>query len=167
MCDRVAYVNHDIDDAIRAGLIRADDLPRDCVELLGNSQSARITTMVGAIINQSRRDGAVKECIEMQDDVREATDKLKNWMFDNVYLKKTAIETPRVRLVLNSLFDRFMKEPHLMRRDEAQVDPDKEWEALSLEEQARCVCDYVAGMTDRFASQTYADLFLPSSWRGV
>ena len=167
MCDRVAYVNHDIDDAIRAGLIRAEDLPRDCVELLGNSQSARITTMVVAIIDQSQHGDEVGERIEMQDDVREATDKLKNWMFDNVYLKKTAIETPRVRLVVNSLFDRFMKEPQLMRSIDAHVDTDKEWETLCLDDQARCVCDYVAGMTDRFASQTYADLFLPSSWRGV
>lgn len=167
MCDRVAYVNHDIDDSIRAGLIRADDLPRDCVAVLGDSQAQRITTMVSAIISESLEDGLVKERIEMESEVREATDKLKNWMFDNVYLKKTAVETPRVRLVVNSLFDRFMKEPNLMRGEESRVDPDKEWDGLTLEEQARCVCDYVAGMTDRFASQTYADLFLPSSWRGV
>ena len=167
MCDRVAYVNHDIDDAIRAGLIRAEDLPRDCVAVLGESQSQRITTMVSAIIEQSLQDGAVKEILEMEDEVREATDHLKNWMFDNVYLKKTAIETPKVRLLINALFDRFMKDPHLMRRDEAGAHSDDEWANLSREEQARCVCDYVAGMTDRFASQTYADLFLPSSWRGV
>lgn len=167
MCDRVAYVNHDIDDAIRAGLIVANDLPKDCVALLGNSQGTRITTMVRAIIQESHENGAVKERIEMEDEVREATDKLKNWMFDNVYLKKTAVETPRVRLVINALFDRFMKEPQLMRGDESRFDFDKEWEGLPVEDQARCVCDYVAGMTDRYASQTYADLFLPSSWRGV
>ncbi len=167
MCDRVAYVNHDIDDAIRAGLIRDSDLPQDCVELLGKTQSERITTMVGAIINQSLQDGQVKPVLEMEDEVREATDKLKNWMFDNVYLKKTAIETPKVRLLINALFERFMKDPQLMRGDESRFNFDREWDGLSIEDQARCVCDYVAGMTDRFASQTYADLFLPSSWRGV
>ena len=167
MCDRVAYVNHDIDDAIRAGLIRDEDLPRDCVEVLGTTAAQRITAMVGAIIRASLEEGAVKPVIEMEEEIREATDRLKNWMFDNVYLKKTAIETPRVRLVVNALFDKFMKQPQLMRGDEAAALSPDEWEQIAVEDQARRVCDYVAGMTDRFASQMYADLFLPSSWRGV
>ncbi len=140
MCDRVAYVNHDIDDAIRAGLIEASTQ------------------------GDERR---VKEKIEMREDVREATDALKNWMFENVYLHKTATETPKVRLVVMSLFDRFMTQPELMRGDYARLCPDGDWDAIPQSELARCVCDYVAGMTDRFASQMYAELFLPASWRGV
>ena len=166
MCDRVAYVNHDIDDAIRAGLISADDLPRDCVAVLGETPSQRITTMVSAVINQTLHDGAVGERIEMEDEVREATDELKNWMFKHVYLPKTANETPRVRRVITALFERFMEEPSLMRGDEGGFDA-AQWQQLAVADQARRVCDYVAGMTDRFASKTYADLFLPSSWRGV
>jgi dGTPase len=167
MCDRVAYVNHDIDDAIRAGMIHLEDLPKDCIALLGKTHSERITKMVGAIIMESLQGGEVGEMIEMESEVREATDTLKNWMFDHVYLRKTAIETPRVRRVINALFDKFMAEPHLMRGEDANVDTNSGWSELSVEEQARCVCDYIAGMTDRFASQAYADLFLPSSWRGV
>ena len=171
LCDRVAYVNHDIDDAIRAGIIHLDDLPRDCIEVLGATHSARITAMVRAIIAAStRQDGGerrVREKIAMEEEVREATDALKNWMFENVYLHKTATETPKVRLVILSLFDRFMAEPQLMQGDYARLCPDGDWKALPQETLARCVCDYVAGMTDRFASQAYADLFLPSSWRGV
>jgi dGTPase len=167
MCDRVAYVNHDIDDAIRAGLIRNEDLPRDCLDVLGRTQSERITTMVNAIVEQSLDGGEVKEHIEMRDEVREATDNLKNWMFANVYLPKTATETPKVRIVITALFDRFMKEPELMRHSDSNLSSDGNWEKLCAEDRARCVCDYIAGMTDRFASETYTNLFLPSSWRGV
>jgi dGTPase len=171
MCDRVAYVNHDIDDAIRAGLIRAADLPLECVQVLGADHSARITAMVRAIIEASTESSGgerrVKAQIEMREEVREATDALKNWMFENVYLHKTATETPKVRLVVMSLFDRFMAEPQRMKGEYARLCPDGDWQALPPAERARCVCDYVAGMTDRFASQMYAELFLPASWRGV
>ena len=205
ICDRVAYVNHDIDDAIRAGLISRDELPRDCIALLGGSHAGRITTMINAIIeasseicaevtaniatanveieniemsNVEHSKGAnftnnsnvesivskrcVREEIRMTPDVSQATDRLKDWMFSHVYKLESVDETPRVRRVLVALFEKFMDEPNWMRGMNVEG-----WENWTQPQRARLVCDYIAGMTDRYASQTYAQLFLPSSWRGV
>ena len=170
ICDRVAYVNHDVDDAIRAGLISGDDIPKECVAVLGKRHSARITTMVNAILEASSEvqngERVVCERIAMRDDVMHATDELKNWMFDHVYKLESVDETPRVSNVIGALFEAFMNKPGLMNSvetaEESTVEIDR-----TPKEQARAVCDYIAGMTDRFASQTYASLFLPSSWRGV
>jgi dGTPase len=173
ICDRIAYVNHDIDDAIRAGVIRFEDLPPGCLQILGQTHSQRITTMVCAIIDASiESEGGgvprVGERIAMRDEVMEATDALKNWMFEHVYRLDMVDETPRVRTVIYALFDRFMHEPELMRGEYASLCPgERPLKELTTEELARCVCDYIAGMTDRYASQTYAQLFMPSSWRGV
>ena len=210
ICDRVAYVNHDIDDAIRAGIIHREELPESCIALLGDSHAARITTMINAIIQASsnieyskseRANGesangesangesangesangesangesanieysngarvrVVREEIIMQADVARATDVLKDWMFAHVYKLDSVDETPRVRNVICALFEKFMNEPQWMRGASVH-----DWENCTQPQRARIVCDYIAGMTDRFASQTYAQLFLPSSWRGV
>lgn len=174
ICDRVAYVNHDIDDAIRAGFIDNDDLPRECLDVLGRRHSERITTMVRAIIEASSdlvqgQNGAhreVRDRIAMRDDVMSATDALKNWMFEHVYLVNSADEEPRVYHVIHKLFDFYMENPGKMRGTLCPA-PLGEWSELEAPEIARCVCDYIAGMTDRFASQTFTEIFLPSSWRGA
>ncbi len=169
ICDRVAYVNHDIDDAIRAGLIKADDLPRQCVDVLGERHSQRITTMVQAIVESSSSvlpsgERVAADRIAMRDDIMEATDALKDWMFRHVYQLDVVDETPRARVVIISLFDKFMEKPQLMQGDFAsQCD----YASMSPALLARCVCDYIAGMTDRFAAQAFANFFMPSSWRGV
>jgi dGTPase len=173
ICDRVAYVNHDIDDAIRAGLIHNKDLPPECLRVLGTSHAQRITTMVNAIIEASSEvvDGqrVVKERIAMEDEVMEATDCLKNWMFDHVYKLEAVDETRRVRNVIMALFALFMEQPELMHGADGKsvLSGMEDAARISREELARHVCDFIAGMTDRFASQTYAALFMPSSWRGV
>jgi dGTPase len=114
----VAYVNHDIDDAIRAGLIHTKDLPPECLRVLGTGHAQRITTMVNAIIEASSEvvDGQrlVKERIAMEDEVMEATDCLKNWMFDHVYKLEAVDETRRVRNVIGALFELFMEQPAMM-----------------------------------------------------
>jgi dGTPase len=171
ICDRVAYVNHDIDDAIRAGFIVPEDIPADCTAVLGRSHSARITTMVCAIIEASSelvagKDGPVRQAAERiskRDDDMEATDKLKNWMFQQVYLLNSGDEEPRVRHVIEHLFRYYMMHPQLMKSVSCPV-PSGKWEDLSQAQLARCVCDYVAGMTDRYASQSFAEAFMPTSW---
>ena len=170
ICDRVAYVNHDIDDALRAGFITPEDLPRDCIEVLGERHAGRITTMVTAIVEASSVfvDEA-RQCsgrIAMRDDVMQATDQLKNWMFQHVYLPNSADEEPKVFHVINKLFDYYMENPAKMRGTLCPADSG-DWTELETPQLARCVCDYVAGMTDRFASQTFAENFLPASWRGA
>jgi dGTPase len=169
ICDRVAYVNHDIDDAIRGGLIKREELPRDCVDVLGEFHSQRITAMVLAIVEASSEvlpsgERRTLDRIAMRDDVMEATDRLKDWMFQRVYHLDVVDETPRARVVIFGLFDKFMAEPHLMTGDFARQ---RSYDNLDTPTLARCVCDYVAGMTDRFAAETFAKAFMPSSWRGV
>lgn len=170
ICDRVAYVNHDIDDAIRAGLIKAEELPRDCVQLLGERHSQRIKTMVQAIVESSSEitpsgERRTRERIVMRDDIMEATDKLKDWMFEHVYGLDIVDETPRARVVISALFDKFMEQPELMRGDFASEQ--NNYNTLETSARARIVCDYIAGMTDRFAAETFAHFFMPSSWHGI
>ena len=100
----------------------------------------------------------------MRDDIMHATDALKDWMFRHVYQLDVVDETPRARVVISALFDKFMEEPQLMRGDFARAGG---YDGLSTPALARCVCDYIAGMTDRFAAETFARFFMPSSWRGV
>ena len=169
ICDRVAYVNHDIDDALRAGFIQQSDLPRAPLEVLGERHGQRITTMVAAIIEASseRANGErIARRIAMRDDVMEATDTLKTWMFDHVYLINSADEEPRVHHVINNLFDYFMANPDKMRGTLCPAASGR-WADLGGKELARCVCDYIAGMTDRFASHAFTGIFLPTSWRGA
>ncbi len=179
ICDRIAYVNHDIDDARRAGLIRAEELPSDCIKVLGKTHGERITTMVLAVVlaSSSVRNGQrlAHETIAMKDDVRQATDALKTWMFSHVYTLESVDESSRVQTVINGLFDCFMARPHLMRpaailpvntsdsAPEIEVTDETLGDTKQL---ARRVCDYIAGMTDRFASQTHSKLCLPSNWCG-
>ena len=169
ICDRVAYVNHDIDDALRAGFIQQEQLPRECLEVLGQRHGQRITTMVTAIIEASSETvNGTRHTrrIAMRDEVMEATDALKTWMFEHVYMVNSADEEPRVYHVINNLFDYFMENPAQMR---GTLCPSQSgaWKDLNNKQLARCVCNYIAGMTDRFASQTFADIFLPASWRGA
>ena len=170
ICDRVAYVNHDIDDALRAGFIKVEDLPRECLDVLGERHAQRITRMVSAIIDASSEmvDGQreARDRIAMRDDIMEATDHLKNWMFEHVYLVNSSDEEPKVYHVIQQLFRYFMENPGQMRGTRCPSQSEQ-WEDLGGSELARCVCDYIAGMTDRFASQTFAEIFLPASWRGV
>ena len=170
ICDRVAYVNHDIDDAIRAGVIKQEDLPKEYLEALGERHASRITTMVSAIIDASSTivDGE-RQCIgriAMRDDVMQATDALKNWMFERVYLPNSGDEEPRVYHVINSLFGYYMDHPDKMQGTLCPAESN-DWQHVETAQRARCVCDYIAGMTDRFASQTFARLFMPSTWRGL
>ena len=169
ICDRVAYVNHDIDDALRAGFIEQNQLPRACLEVLGERHSQRITRMVEAIIEASSEtvDGERQATrIAMRDEVMEATDALKTWMFEHVYQVNSADEEPRVYHVIHNLFDYFMEHPGQMRGTPCPA-PAGAWNQLDARDLACCVCDYIAGMTDRFASQTFAEVFLPASWRGA
>ncbi len=164
ICDRVAYVNHDIDDAVRAGIITHDDLPREFIAVLGERGAARITRMVRAIVEASSEmvngERVASERIAMSDDVMQATDGLKNWMFQHVYLLGMDEEAPRVRHVIWHLFEFFMNHPDRM---SGAICPRAAWGELTQSELAREVCDFVAGMTDRFATQTFSDLFLPSN----
>jgi dGTPase len=150
--DRIAYVNHDIDDALRAGLITQESLPSDCLAALGDTHAQRITTMVNAIVSHSRDQPA----LSMDPAVEEATNRLKDFLYERVYYAGAAGEADRIEHMLNSLFRLYMDNPDLV--------PGGPQVARSGPDLARLVCDYLAGMTDRFAAQQFLQHFLPRRW---
>ncbi len=153
--DRIAYINHDIDDACRAGILSVEDIPKEIREILGDRHSQRINTMVTAIINAS----ADKPEICMTADVGTAMDKLRTFLFDTVYLNPLAkSEETKAKDMLAFLFEYFVKHPDKM--------PELYVRNIGEESVERCVCDYISGMTDRYAIDLYSELFIPKIWRG-
>jgi dGTPase len=154
LVDRVAYINHDIDDAVRAGILREGDLPADEVGLLGPTGSARIDTLVRDVVDTSRRAGDVVQ----SDEVGGAMLRLRKFMFERVYLGPEArSEHDRVRRTLRGLFDHFLDHPELV--------PDTAAAADGRSGEVQRVVDYIAGMTDRFAIATFRRLSLPEESR--
>lgn len=149
--DRIAYINHDIDDAIRAGLITEDDLPRPALAVLGCCHGDRIDTMISAMI----RYGSERHEIGMTDEVYDAMMELRKYLFANVYNRANG-DSEKVKGLIEALFTYFLK--HI---DELPQDYQVNRERDSDE---RIVCDYIAGMTDRFAVAKYTELFIPRSW---
>lgn len=153
IADRISYINHDIDDAIRAGIISEDDLPKECVEILGNRHKVRINTMVTDIIKMSRG----KPIVAMSDEVQQATDKLREFLFERVYIGSAAkVEEAKAQQVVKTLYDYYLKNPDLLSDDIKARIPSEGLE--------RCVVDYIAGMTDRFAMKTFERYFVPNAW---
>src|SRR4051794_11494166 len=137
--DRIAYINHDIDDAIRAGVLRFEDLPREEIELLGDSGSTRIEVLVRDLLGRSEAEGDIVQ----GEEVGGAMLRLREFMFDNVYLAADAQrEKPRIERMLRALFDHYAAE--------------------TGDEQA--VVDWLAGMTDRYAVRMFAELSLPQGF---
>ena len=152
--DRIAYINHDIDDACRAGILSMSDIPGDILDVLGEGHSTRINRMVTAVIEGS----ADSDRIAMTPEVGEATAALRKFLFDNVYYNPVAkSEEVKGMEMLARLFEYFVrypgKMPVLYRRN------------MENEPVERCVCDFIASMTDRYAIDMYKDLFIPSVWR--
>ena len=151
--DRIAYLNHDIDDALRAGVLVSSDLPVDCLEVLGESHSSRINTMITDIVLNSQ--GKPKLC--MTQSVQQATEKLRNFMFETVYVDSPAkVEEKKVKNIIDLLFHHCMKHPEIL--------PDHNRARISEDGLEVCVADYIAGMTDRYAVTLVQDLFVPHSW---
>jgi len=156
--DRIAYINHDIDDAIRGGLITTDELPRECVPVVGDTHSQRITAMVSDVVERS---AGTRE-IRMGPEVEAATNRLKDFLYERVYTRAalTDGEGERVARVLRELFRFYMERVE-------EVPGGMEAAADGTEALARRVCDHLAGMTDRFAAQQFERHFVPRKWRGI
>ena len=152
--DHIAYINHDIDDACRAGILRVSDIPRELCEILGNTHSERISRMVSSVIEN----GA--ERIAMTGEIGEATTALRQFLFDRVYYNPAAKkEECKEKALLASLFDYFCKYPAKM--------PEFYRNRIETDGTERCVCDYISGMTDRYAIDLYEELFIPKVWSGT
>jgi dGTPase len=153
IADTVAYVNHDIDDALRAGIISTDDLPKDCTDVLGYTNSRRINTMVSDIIYSSQ---PKLPQLSMSTEVLWATEKLRKFLTDKVYYnERTYGEFKKAYKIVEELYYYFIKQPEKM--PGAYITEDEgNW--------ARLACDFIAGMTDRYALKVYEDIFLPQPW---
>ncbi|MCK4537096.1 MAG: deoxyguanosinetriphosphate triphosphohydrolase [Desulfuromonadales bacterium] len=156
LADVIAYVNHDLDDATRSGLISLTDVPERLRALLGETHSQRIDTMVNDILASSM-DGALVE-VRLSDRIRDGVAGLRDWLFQNVY-RADPVESDFLKAsrVLRELFQHFMNHPSDLTscaEGEASSDPP---EVL--------VADFLAGMTDRYAMNLYQRLFLPQPWK--
>lgn len=153
--DIIAYVNHDIDDGVRSGLLDAASLPRDIVSTLGSDARARIDRMVRDVI-QATLDGNY-ESISMSAEVLEALEKLRDFMFERLYL------TPAVR-------DEFVKAQRVLTElfEHVTTHPDRYLDMSRMEQDGveRLTVDFIAGMTDRYAINLYEKIFVPSPWVG-
>src|SRR3954454_15161140 len=156
VADIIAYVNHDIDDAARAGLLRSEDLPRERTELLGRTSSERIGTMVTDVVMRTI-EGGLSE-VRMSDDVLNATVGLRSFLFDAVYENDIATaEFKKAAGILGGLWDKVRERP-VEFLDRKVLDDE------GLDAAAR---DFVAGMTDRYAVNLYEQLFIPKPWVSV
>ena len=152
--DRIAYINHDIDDALRAGILQKEELPAPLCDVLGHTHSERINTMVASVISAS----ADKPEIVMESDVWEATDRLRDFLFERVYRDNVAKdEEIKAKDMLAQLFVYFEEHPEKL--------PIDYLETISKESVGRAVCDYISGMTDRYALDLYHEIFIPEVWR--
>lgn len=155
--DRIAYINHDIDDAIRAGIIETNDIPAELLTRLGETHGKRIDTLVTAVIQY----GMEHKEIGMAEDMHADMLRLRTFMFENVYRDTPAqAEEERAKAMLKSLYEYFVQHT-----DELPTD----YQALMWqgEEKERVVCDYIACMTDRYSIATYRKIFIPKSWNKI
>lgn len=143
LADKIAYINHDIEDSIRAGIIVENDLPKDCIEYFSSVQSRRLNKMIHEIVSNSTN----KPVVSMSEEAWHYTTKLRQWMFDNVYIDSPAkLEEKKARNVVKELFFLY-KEMLKPICEESKIE--------------RIVTDYISGMTDRYAVMKFEENFIP------
>lgn len=154
LSDRIAYLNHDIDDAVRAGIMSEDEIPLDIVLVLGRSKSERINNMVVDIVKES----ANKSQIGYSDDFKEAEGKLRKFLFENLYTGGLAkVEEEKASPLLELIFEAHRKKPELLPSFYIKL-----LEKYSID---RVICDYIAGMTDGYAIAKFNELYVPKIWK--
>lgn len=154
--DRIAYINHDIDDAIRAKVIKESDLPRETIIILGNTHGDRINNMILDII----RNSIGKNKIIMSDEIKEATDTLRNFMFEYVYFNKIAkSEEKKVEYVIEELYKYYYKNTNKLPIEHLSIYKNLECDIEDI------ICDYIAGTTDRYIVNLFNNIFIPKPWK--
>ncbi len=151
--DRIAYINHDIDDATRAGLLRASDIPKELQDILGKTHSERITSLVTAVIKNGVENG-----IGMTEPYGKAMDDLRDFMFERVYRNKVAkSEDGKVLNMITFLYEHFSAHPEKIPNEYMKY---AERDGISV-----ATADFIAGMTDRYALGCFTELFVPKVWQ--
>ena len=152
--DQMAYVNHDIDDAIRAGVLTTEDIPKSVTKVLGNTHSKRINTLVCDAIITSRE----ARDIVLSPQVDTALQELRSFMFDRVYRNPVVKgQENKAKDMLKRLYEYYYNHPQAL--------PEDFQPQMSLDGMERTVCDYIAGMTDNYAVDKFGELFIPAGWQ--
>ncbi len=158
LSDKIAYINHDIDDAIRARIFREKDLPAEYTRVLGESVRDRLNNMIHDIINSSLG----KPEIIMSPDMELAMRGLRQWMFENVYSGSVAkTEEKKAQQLIESLFEYYMRHEDRLPEEYLRMMAERG------EKKGRVVCDYIAGMSDQYAIEKFQELFVPKAWKQV
>ena len=152
LADRIAYINHDMDDATRAGLLQEQDIPEDIRAVLGHGRTARIDTLIASAVHHSVDD------ICLDEEVSRAFDRLHAFMFENLYRNPAAkSEESKVYELIRHMFCLFVEQPDRLPADYQRI---REQEGTE-----RAVCDFIASMSDQYAINTYQTLFIPRGWQ--
>lgn len=164
VADIMAYLNHDLDDAIRSGVVSAAQIPESCSKTLGLTHSERATTMIRDLVFSSRViDG--KLFLQMSDDIYSAMTKLREFLYDNVYRSpKVHNEFVKAKKILSELYIYLLKDTQLFNRELSNMEMASCFTETDHGEEAyeRIVCDFIASMTDRYALDLYSKIFFPS-----
>lgn len=152
LADKIAYINHDIEDAIRAGILKNSQLPEFPVSVLGKTKSQRITTLITSIIENGAEE------ISMTPEIKMAHDELRSFMFEHVYTRSDAkTEEKKAKQVVERLYDYFKNHPEKL--------PEEYKRILKKSDCDRAVCDYISGMSDGYAVDLFCELFVPDFWK--
>lgn len=155
LSDKIAYLNHDVDDAIRAGIIREADIPAEYTDVLGKSANERLNNIIHDVIISSLSSDRIIQKAEYFDAMRD----LRQWMFQNIYSGGSAAkkEEEKAQHMIELLFTYYMKNPERMTKEYTEL-------ILAGEDVERAVCDYISGMTDNYAIEKFEELFVPVGW---
>ncbi len=154
-CDKISYVHHDVDDAVRAGIIKESDIPKDLRDLLGGTTRERLNTFIHDLVESSRG----KDKIYMSSEIEEGLFALRNYLFENLYRDPSAkSEEGKVRQMLTVLYNYYLEHPDQMGPEYAARVADES------DETWRAVCDYVSGMTDQYAIACFTKIYVPRVW---
>ena len=154
LADRIAYINHDIDDAINGGFITTEDLPKKAIELLGDTSRKRINSMLQSIVNCS--DGLNK--VEMEEEVGFYTNELRDFLFARVYNDKAfRDEETRADRMITALYEYYMKNVDCL--------PEFYFKRLDFDSIDTVLCDYISGMSDLYVVKTFNEIFIPKNWK--
>ena len=147
LSDKIAYINHDIDDAIRGGVLVETDLPKKFTDVLGENHSKRINTMIWAVVKESDN----KPQIGMDTEIYDAMMGMRQFLFENVYISsEPKIEERKAKHIIEGLYEAYLKNPDLIPNNESDIHSS--------------IRDYIAGMSDRYAVSKYSEIYIPKFW---
>ncbi|MBD5632031.1 MAG: deoxyguanosinetriphosphate triphosphohydrolase [Clostridia bacterium] len=153
VADRIAYINHDLDDAVRAGILKINDVPKDIRSVLGNTSRERINTAISSVYKNSQG----KNSVEMEKSVEKASEDLRSFMFEKVYFSESAKgEEQKAERMLTAMYEYFIKNPEAL--------PETYFNLMQNCGKEQVVCDYLSSMTDRYAVYMFNKIFVPKGW---